>query len=721
MQQVAIAYQRGAWSEAERLCRLVLSSKPDYFDALHVLGVIAAQTQRTHEAVELLSRAVSIDPNSAVAHGNHGNALLHLGRAAEALESYERALKINPGSAETCFNRGNALRDLKRPEEALESFERALKIKPDYADACNNRGTALLDLRRPGEALASFERALKIKPELAAAHNNRGTALLDLKRPEEALASCELALRIAPGLADACNNRGNALLGLKRPEEALASYERALKIRPDYADACNNHGNVLLDLKRPEEALASYERALKLKPDCDFLYGAWLGTRLRLSDWTDFQSDISVLLNKVACGEKAAQPFDFLALSSSSPLQRKAAEIWAREKFPMRDALREHSRRSRHGKIRIGYFSADYHNHATMYLLAEVFEKHDRSKFEVIAFSFGPNKTDEMRERVTAAFDEFIEVRNRSDEDVARLSRELEVDIAVDLKGYTQDSRPGIFASRAAPLQVNYLGYPGTMGVEYIDYMIADSTLVPEAEQHHYSEKIAYLPDSYQANDTRRRISDRAFTREECGLPKAGFVFCCFNSNYKISPATFDGWIRILKQVEGSVLWLLEENARAAGNLAREAGLRGCNPERLIFAKRLPLSEHLARYRLADLFLDTLPCNAHTTASDALWAGLPVLTCMDQAFASRVAASLLNAIRLPELVASTQAGYEARAIELATNPEKLGQMAQRLAHNRDTTPLFDTPRFIRHLERAYTEMYERYQADLPPDHIHVRS
>jgi predicted O-linked N-acetylglucosamine transferase (SPINDLY family) len=324
-----------------------------------------------------------------------------------------------------------------------------------------------------------------------------------------------------------------------------------------------------------------------------------------------------------------------------------------------------------------------------------------------------------MRIRVTAAMDRFLDVRLLSDPEVARLSRELEVDIAVDLKGFTQHARTGIFARRAAPIQVNYLGFPGTMGADYIDYLIADPTLIPQASRRHYSEKIVYLPDSYQVNDSTRLISTRHYTRAEEGLPEHGFVYCCFNYNYKIVPAIFDIWMRLLAQVEGSVLWLLESNSWATGNLREEALLRGISPERLIFAQRLPLAEHLARHSLADLFLDTFPCNAHTTASDALWAGVPVLTRTGATFASRVAASLLGAIDLPELVTTTAKTYEALAAELAFDAGRRGQIRERLQRNRLNTPLFDAPSFTRHLEAAYSAMYERHQADLLPEHIHI--
>ena len=373
----------------------------------------------------------------------------------------------------------------------------------------------------------------------------------------------------------------------------------------------------------------------------------------------------------------------------------------------------------RQPKIRLGYYSADFHNHATAYLMAELFERHDKSKFELIAFSFGPETKDEMQIRVSQAFDHFINVASLSDLEVALLSRELGIDVAIDLKGVTQDSRLGIFSFRAAPIQVSYLGYPGTLGADYIDYLIADKTLIPPQSQQHYSEKIVYLPNSYQVNDRHRVIAPTQFTKQELGLPEDAFVFCCFNNNFKITPDIFDSWVRILKAVEGSVLWLLQDNPTAAMNLQKEAVRRGLDPARLVFAKRMDLPEHLARHKAADLFLDTTPCNAHTTASDALWAGLPLLTCMGETFASRVAASLLKAIELPELITETQADYEKLAIDLAKTPEKLNAIIEKLERNRLTTPLFDTTLFTKHIEVAYMQMYERYQADLPPEHIKV--
>lgn len=697
----------------------VLKIKPDYIAALNNRGYALYELKHHEKALESYDCALKIKPDYVDALNNRGIALLNLKRYREALESYDCALNIQPDYADAWNNRGTALLDLKRHEEALESFARALKIKPDYVEALNNRGTALLGLKRHEEALKSYTRAIKIKPNYAEALNNLGYTLYELKRIEEALENYDRALKIKPEYTEALNNRGIALHNLNRHKEALESYDHALKAKPDYADALNNRGIVLIKLNRHEEALQCYDRALKIEPDYEFLYGNWLLTKMMICDWRDIEDQFIQLVEKVKRNEKATPPFAFLATSNSLALQRKAAGTWVQAKYPISNVLPKISKHTHHDKIRIGYFSADFRIHPVSFLTAELFEKHDRSKFELTAFSFGPDTKDEMRERVAAAFDRFIDVRCQSDIDVAMLARNLEIDIAVDLGGFTQACRTGIFAMRAAPLQLSYLGYLGTMGAEYIDYLVADTTIIPEPDQRHFAEKIVYLP-SYQANDTKRHIADKTFTRAELGLPQTGFVFCCFNNSYKITPNIFDGWMRILKQVEGSVLWIIEDNAKAASNLRKEAVFRGVNAERLIFFNRKPLPEYLASYRTADLFLDTLPYNAGTTASDALWAGLPVLTCLGKTFAGRVAASLLNAIHLPELIASTPEAYETLAIELATNPDKLRKIKQKLVHNRLTTTLFDIQLFTKHIEAAYREIYERNQADLAPEHIYVQ-
>jgi predicted O-linked N-acetylglucosamine transferase (SPINDLY family) len=606
----------------------------------------------------------------------------------------------------------------RRPEEAADLLRRAVAARPTDAAAHSNYGNSLNDLKRFEEALDSYSRALKIKPDFAEAYFNRGNALRELKRFEEALDSYACALKIRPNDIEIYSNRGLILVDLKRFEEALESFACALKIKPDFAEAHNNRGLTLRELKRFEEALDSFACALMVRPDFDWVYGNWLHMKMLLCDWRNFDSQIADLAAKIQQAKKTTPPFPLLALIDSLSLQRQAAEIWVSEKCPPSRLLPAIAKRARHERIRVGYFSGDYGNHPVSFLTAEMLERHDRSRFEVIAFSFGPDTQDKMRRRMERAFDRFIDVRGKWDLDIVQLARSMELDIAVDLGGFTEGCRPNLFALRAAPLQVSYLGYLGTLGAPYMDYLIANTTIIPPEHQLHYAEKIIYLR-TYQANDSKRVISDKRFIRDELGLPRTGFVFCCFNASYKIVPEVFDCWMRILRQVEDSVLFLLADNVTAQRNLIKEAVKKGVAADRLVFGQRLPVPEYLARYLTADLYLDTLPYNAGTTASDALWAGLPVLTRMGESFAARVAASLLNDIGLPELVTSTQEQYEAAAIELASNPSRLAEIKDRLHRNRLEMPLFDTEGFTRHLENAYTQIYERYQADLSPEHIYV--
>jgi predicted O-linked N-acetylglucosamine transferase (SPINDLY family) len=571
----------------------------------------------------------------------------------------------------------------------------------------NNHGIALHRLQRYQEAVASFDQAILLDPSHANAYGNRGNALIELRQYQRALESYDHVIRLAPDYAPAHNARATALHGLRQYPAAVESWDKAILLKPDYADAHANRGIALFEIAQYKQALESFENALRLKPDYKYLTGMRLHLKRLLCDWQDLENQTRHLESQITRGEKAAPPFMLLALTASPAVQRKAAEIFVQDRYP--DAAGTLPQRPRRDKIRVGYFSADFHNHAICYLMAELFERHDKTRFELLAFSFGRDQQDEMRARVSAAMDRFLDVRFLSDSEVAQLSRELEVDIAVDLMGFTQHGRTGIFARRAAPVQVNYLGYPGTMGASYIDYLIADRTLIPEASRQHYAEEIVYLPDSFQAN-SRALPARQLYTRAAARLPEQGFVYCCFNNNYKMTPAMFDVWMRILERVEGSVLWLLEGNPWAADNLRQEAARRGISPQRLIFARGLPLAEHVARQQLADLFLDTLPFNAGAMASPALWAGLPVLTCMGETFAGRMAASLLRAVDLPELVTETIPEYEALAVELALDRDRYRELRQRLQRNRLTAPLFDTARFTRHLEAAYSAMYEHSHA-----------
>ncbi len=644
-------HQDGQLEAAEKIYNSILKSNPKCFDALHLLGVIAGQKGNDQLAIDLISRAIEINPNNARSH----------------------------------YNLGFSLQKLKHNELALSSYENAIRLEANYAVAFSNRAAIFKELGQFTAALESYNQALVLNPNNAEDYSNRAVVLTSLHRAEEAITDCEQSILLMPRFHKAHYNLGLALLALKKIDEAVKAFTDALNIYPDY----------------------------------EYLNGLLLHTQMKLCDWHDFTDSVPHLLKNIQNGHKVSSAFPIFAIADDIIIQRKSAEIWCLDKHPYNSKLGPIVKHPRHSKIRLGYFSADFHNHATAYLMAELFERHDKDKFELIAFSFGPETKDEMQIRVSQAFDHFINVANLSDLEIALLSRELGIDIAIDLKGVTQDYRLGIFSYRAAPIQVSYLGYPGTLGADYIDYLIADKTLIPPQSQQYYTEKIVYLPNSYQVNDQHRVIASTNFTKQELGLPIDAFVFCCFNNNFKITPDVFDSWVRILKAVDSSVLWLLQDNPTAAMNLQKEAVRRGLDPARLVFAKRMDLPEHLARHKAADLFLDTTPCNAHTTASDALWAGLPLITCMGESFASRVAASLLNAIGLSELVTESTADYESLAIDLAKTPGKLRALKAKLERNRLTTPLFDTALFTNHIEAAYIQIYECYQAGLEPETIEV--
>lgn len=570
------------------------------------------------------------------------------------------------------------------------------------------------------DALPAMQKAAELLPNDAETHANLAAVLLACGQFETAVTSCHRALQRRPDFAEVHNTLGVALKKLGQLEAAMAAYRKAVELKPDFAEAHNNLGIALHEAGQFDSAADSYHRVLQIKPDFDFAAGMYLYNKMHCCNWEGIEETPHKILADISEQKAVSVPFALLAIPSTALQQKQCAEIYAQKEYPEDKACSRNRVRYTHEKIRLGYFSSDFYNHATAHLIAELFERHDRSRFEVIGFSFGASPDDSMRQRLSAAFDRFLDVRDQQDRDIADLARSLEIDIAIDLKGFTTQARTGIFALHPAPIQVNYLGYPGTMGAPYIDYLIADPTLIPVEHQQYYSEKIAYLPDSYQVNDTQRKISKRQFSRIEAGLPDKGFVFCCFNNNYKITPVIFDIWMQLLKQTEGSVLWLLEGNAQAKQNLQHEAKRRGIEPERLVFAKRMDLPDHLARHQLADLFLDTFFCNAHTTASDALWAGLPVLTCMGDTFAGRVAASLLTAIGLPDLITRTHEEYQALALHLAKNPERVFLIRQQLAKNRITHPLFNSALFTRYIEDAFIQMRERHQQSLLPAHLYAR-
>ena len=621
------------------------------------------------------------------------------GNLAEAARLYSQILSAS-SVPEVMVNYANVLAQLGRHAEALAQYNQALKQKKNFFEALFNRGNLFLETGRAPDALADFDSVVAIRADVPAVWNNRGTALRRLRRSQDALASYDRALALAPSHVNALTNRAIALFDLRRLDQALAAADAALATQGDFAEALYIKGNILRDLGRLDEAQASFEHVLKIAPGHGFALNGLAQMAAALCDWNKTAGLAPRLASDVLANRSLIQPFILMGYSEDAALLRRCAENYVHRMAPSQPPLCDR-KPYRHDRIRLAYLSADFHQHPTAQLMVELFERHDRARFEVTAFAFGPDDNSAMRHRLVAAFDRFDDVRDLSDLEVAQLLHAREIDIAVDLNGHTHEARPGIFSHHAAPVQVNYLVYPGTTGAGFMDCVLGDRIVLPLDQQPFFSEKIIHLPDCYQANDATRLVPP-APTRAEAGLPDSAFVFCCFNNSWKITAPVFDVWMRLLQQVPGSVLWLLE--TPAADNLRAEAKARGVDPSRLVFGPKLPPAQHLARHRLADLFLDTLPYNAHTTCSDALWAGLPVVTCLGKAFHGRVAASLLKAIGLPELVTARLQDYEALALGLAENPALLKATAEKLARNRTTTPLFDSERFRKGIEAAYEAM-----------------
>jgi protein O-GlcNAc transferase len=714
LKQASAAYQRGDLNEAERCCAEVLKAKRNHFDALHLAGIIAGRRGQYQEADRLIGEAIKVNSRSAPAHSDRGIALFRLGRSQEALDSYDRALSIKPDHVDAHYNRGNALLALGRFEEAVASYDKALAHRPEAVAAMVNRGTALRELKRFGDALDSFDQALALQPNHVNALNNRGNVLAELKRPEEALASYDKALSVIATDAKALANRGNVLKELQRLPEALESYDRSLAIDPGDAETLCNRGVALMDVRQYELAAADFQASLRIDPDRPYLLGQLTHCLRHCCDWRASAEVTERLVSAVRSGKRADFPFSFLSVSSLAVDQRICAETYVRDKFSSGLPPLPARQRAAHERLRLIYMSSDFREHPIAYLTAGLFEHHDRDRFEVIAIALGPDEPSEMRNRLKASFDRFIEVNDKSDAEVARLIGDLEADIVIDLNGHTEGARTAILAMRPAPVQVSYIGLAGTMGAPFIDYVIADPILVGPGDEQDYAEKVVRLPEAYLVNDDKRPVAEKTPSRAEAGLPDSGFVFCSFNNAYKITPEIFSVWMQLLAKVEGSVLWLLSGNDTGVRNLKREAEAAGIDPSRLVFAPRARPADHLARHRLADLFLDTLPYNAHTTASDALWTGLPVVTCKGATFAGRVASSLLTAIGLPELVTDSLADYEALALRLAQVPDALAAVRAKLEHNRRTYPLFDTARSTRHLESAFDILWDRHSQAEPP-------
>ena len=689
----------------------------NYVDAYYNLAIILKSLGQLDEAIQCYEKAITLNPNFADAHNNLGNVFKELKQLDNAVKSYKRAIEIKPNFAEAHNNLGNVFKDLKQLENAVKSYKRAKEINPKLSEVHYNLGVALKQLRLLDDAVISLKNAITIKSDYAEAHNNLGSCFTLLGQMDLAIECYEQALSINPNYAEAHNSLGNVLIIIGQVKDGVKCFEKAIEIKPDFAEAHNSLGNVFKKLKQRDKALLYYERAFAIKPDMDFLFGTLLNHKMNLCIWDDFSSQLKELRDRINNNEKVIGPFNLMGLIDDPALHRKASEIFTNYHYPKNYTLCEITPYPKHKKIRIGYFSGDFKIHPVAYLTAELYEVHDRNQFEIHAFSLSKDSKDYMNLRIKSGVDHFHDVFNKSDQEVALLARSFEIDIAVDLGGFSGNSRPRVFAMSAAPIQLTYM-FLGTMGADYYDYLIADPIMIPKKNHKHFLEKIVYLP-SYLVNDSTELPPKVTLTRKELGLPEEGFVFCCFNNSYKFTPDVFDSWARILQSVGGSVLIVYANNELSKTNLTKEIIRRRIDPSRLIFGGNMPRPEYLARYRVADLFLDTRPFNAGTTASDALRMGLPVLTCTGNSFSSMEASGIIRALNLPELITSSPEEYEALAIELATNPDKLKIIKEKLLDNFSTAPLYDTSMFTKNLEFAFTEIYERYHQGLEPDHIYA--
>ena len=673
---------------------------------------------KAQETVQLSEQLLVSFSNSATLYNIRGAAYGALKQFPQAVDSFQRVLEISPNSAEAYSNMGNALRAQGDFEAALVKFYKALEIRPDFIDAHYNLAINYEEIGELDHALDNYKKVLERDPSHFSAYNNLANILLQKGNIKAAIENYKQALVFKPDFAEAYNNLGNALEDYNDLTAALACYQRALELNPEYASAHNNYGSALAGQNNVEAGIESYQRAIMVKPDYQAAHAQKLHLQAQLCSWSDLHRECR-LIPDLGIFEKEIAPFSLLCLDASAARHKLRAELFSKNRFkykpvPLEDRLIETKIR-----LRIGYFSTDFQDHPVTHLIIRALELHDRDNFEVYAYSLGTIESkqhDSIRQRLVMSVDVFKDVSKLNVSEISMLARQDKIDIAIDLTGYTNNSRSGIFAYRAAPVQINYLGFPGTMGADFIDYIIVDSVLVPNKYRQHYSESLIRLPNSYMATDNTREISDAAVSRSDMGLPEHSFVFCAFNNSYKVTSREFDIWMRLLSQVESSVLWLRSCHKKAEENLRGEAEQRGVDSSRLIFAERVSIAEHLARHRLADLFLDTFIFNAHSTAVDALWAGLPIVTKLGEGFAARVAGSLLTSIDMLELVTNTEEAYEALALDLATNSDRLRRIQRRLSENLLNTPLFDSEQFTKHLESGYQQAYERYSdGDAPED------
>ena len=712
-------YQKRQFLKSEEICIKILEVSPKNFEVINLYAVLLFQKKNYKESITFFNKAIKINPNRPDLYNNLSIALFQEKKFKEAIISWDNAIKIKPDYAEAFFNKGNVYSLIKDYKNSIKSFEEAIEIKKNYKEAYSNLGNVYVEIKDYKRALEKFDLAIQIKPINPIEYNNIGNIYFELKNFKKALKNFDNALSVDANFALSYYNKAKTYKEINQNEEAIINYEKAISLNKNFSEAYKNLGNVYLDLKILDKSIYNHQQALNINPNISFLEGTILQSKCGICDWENFSENKSLLEKNILLGKKSSNPFSTLLMYDSPQLHKKSSKIFFESEYDEKSIAEILKELPSNKKVNIGYYSSDFHNHATMYLMANLFELHDKSKFQIYAFSFGQDDKSEIRNRVSKTFNKFLDVRLKTDKQIVEMSRELKINIAVDLKGYTFNNRFGIFVKRCAPLQLSYLGYPGTVASNSIDYLIADKTLIPDENKKFYSEKIIYMPNTYQVNDSTLKVSEKKFERKDLGLPEKGIVFCNFNQSYKILPNIFNIWVKIIKKVEDSILWLMTNNEIVEKNLRKEFVKNGVNENRLIFARRMPHPEHLSRLKLADIFLDTFPYNAHTTASDALRVGVPVITLKGQSFASRVASSLLNSLDLNDLITYDETEYKKLAIKLAENNSLLQEIKRKINSNISTKPLFDTKLFTQHLEKAYLTAIQRLKKNKILDHIEI--
>ena len=602
-------------------------------------------------------------------------------------------------------------------EEAEKIYQKIIINEPKNFQAKHFLGLIFFSKKEYFESINSIKDSIDINPENFSAYNNLGNVFKELKKYDEAINFYKKAIKLKENYAIGFYNLAQIYKITSNFKLALDCYNKAILFDKNFYDAYYNLAELLEILKNYDDAIYYYNKLLKLKPDYPYLLGSILNLKLQICDWANFDESLKEIKDSINKKKQVSKPLDIVFLFDSLELQSKIIKDFSTKNFPQINSAVKNTRTN--NKIKIGYFSSDFNNsHPTGYLIPELFEYHDKTQFDLYVFYFG-NKIDSKLNRIKNAATKFYNIFSISDHKVARFCNKINLDIAIDVNGFIKNCRPNIFALRAAPIQINYLAFPNTMGANYINYIIADKILIPNQSQKFYSEKIIYLPNSYQISDQKRDKLENNLFKKDYNLPENKFIFCCFNNIIKINPYIFNIWINILKRSTNSVLWLLSDNIQAINNLKSEAKNRNLNPERIIFCKKVSISENLNRYKLADLFLDTFPCSAHTTANDVLWAGTPLLTLAGESFASRVSASLLTSINMGELITYSEKQYEDLAVSLSNDNTKILEIKQRLMKDKSNATLFNSQLYTKNIELAYLEIWNNFKKSLKPTNVYI--